>query len=45
MGSKGQTLFNKGVIGRGKKTLSNTQIERITKYINYYSKTDFSIVT
>ena len=42
---KGQTLFNKGVIGRGKKILSNTQIERITKYINYYPKTDFSIVT
>ncbi len=45
MSSKGETLFNKGVSGRGKKILSNTQIERIAKYINYYPKTDFSIVT
>ncbi len=42
--SKGKTLFNKGVYGRGKKLLSSMQIEKIEKYLNYYPKTDFSIV-
>jgi len=39
---KRRTRFNKGVTGRGKTTLSESQMNRIRSYARYFPTTDFS---
>ncbi|MBI9046535.1 MAG: sulfotransferase domain-containing protein [Anaerolineaceae bacterium] len=39
---KKETLFNKGIVGRGEKELSQLQKRRIVSYARYYPRVDFT---